>query len=463
MKKILGVKKHMFLKYLAVILIAVQFSFDSCVYLSSVVDYIKEYANNLENGETDPDKFLFRIQAISAAVQVFVSFIIGDIAAFLGSIKWVIVGLYFLSFVGNFLYSCGGAVSLNTLLGGRIICGAASASGAIVFSYITSIAQDRGIVFKLLSIYRTAAGIFMALAQLIVIFFGYCDFKIKGYRIVSYNAPTFASSFIILAVCLLLVVVLENPEVKVTNSENSLFSALKQFFRVERKKLISCLILLWSMFLSSFIMSEVVYFMPLFLTLHVNWDTKFQGIAFMVASIPGVAGSYFAPKLINVGCSCGRAKDDGLEESDTTGSETVEVKKKDSLYSGQVFLSIFALFVSLLGQAFMIGASEALKHKSMPPTNSGIFFSAGMSITLLGYNFLASSIPALFSMYIDPKLKVQLMPSIGAISGIGKLVAPIVLAALYGTRLGLSIAVGFGMILVAVSIPPLIWLRKKRC
>ncbi|CAI7283856.1 BAD_collapsed_G0017980.mRNA.1.CDS.1 [Saccharomyces cerevisiae] len=66
-------------------------------------------------------------------------------------------------------------------------------------------------------------------------------------------------------------------------------------------------------------------------------------------------------------------------------------------------------------------------------------------------------------MYIDPKLKVQLMPSIGAISGIGKLVAPIVLAALYGTRLGLSIAVGFGMILVAVSIPPLIWLRKKRC
>lgn len=75
-------------------------------------------------------------------------------------------------------------------------------------------------------------------------------------------------------------------------------------------------------------MSEVVYFMPLFLTLHVNWDTKFQGIAFMVASILGVTGSYFAPKLINVGCSCGRAKDGGLEESDTTGSETVEVKKK---------------------------------------------------------------------------------------------------------------------------------------
>lgn len=71
-------------------------------------------------------------------------------------------------------------MSLNTLLSGRIICGAASASGAIVFSYITSIAQDRGIVFKLLSIYRTAAGIFMALAQLIVIFLDIAILKLKG-------------------------------------------------------------------------------------------------------------------------------------------------------------------------------------------------------------------------------------------------------------------------------------------
>ncbi|CAI4050701.1 hypothetical protein SUVC_14G3820 [Saccharomyces uvarum] len=110
----------------------------------------------------------------------------------------------------------------------------------------------------------------------------------------------------------------------------------------------------------------------------------------------------------------------------------------------------------------MVGASEALKYKSMPPTNAGIFFVAGISITLLGYNFLASSIPALFSTYIDPELKVQLMPLIGAISGIGKLVAPIVLAALYKTKPGLPIAVGFGMMLVAISIPPLFWLRSKR-
>lgn len=154
------------------------------------------------------------MQAVSAAVQVFFSFIVGDIAELVGSLKWVVVVLYFLSFVGNFLYSCGGAVSSGTLIGGRIICGAASASGAIIFSYITSIAQDRALVFELVAVYRTAAGICMALSQLVAILFGLLNFEIKGYLITSYNAPTFASSFIILAICLLLIVILEDPEIK---------------------------------------------------------------------------------------------------------------------------------------------------------------------------------------------------------------------------------------------------------
>ena len=63
-------------------------------------------------------------------------------------------------------------------------------------------------------------------------------------------------------------------------------------------------------------------------------------------------------------------------------------------------------------------------------------------------------------MCIDPGLKIQLMPSIGAISVIGKLVVPVILAALYKTSLGILIEVGFCMILAVASMPPLIWLRK---
>ena len=153
-------ERHLYMQYLSVSLIAVQFSFDTCVYLSSVVQYVKEC------GSDDPSNYLFILQAVSAAVQVFFSFIIGDIARYFGSIKWVIIFLYFLSFVGNFLYSCAGTVSLDTMLGGRILCGAASSSGALVYSYITAITKDRTTVFKLFSIYRTSAGICLSLIHI---------------------------------------------------------------------------------------------------------------------------------------------------------------------------------------------------------------------------------------------------------------------------------------------------------
>ncbi|ANZ74010.1 BA75_00810T0 [Komagataella pastoris] len=452
--------KQLYLKYLAVVLIAIQFSFDSCVYLSSVVHYIQN------SGAENPDVFLSVMQAVSAAVQIFVSLIIGNIAEWVGSIKWVIVSLYFLSFVGNFLYSCGGAISLNAILAGRIICGAASASGALVFSYITAITQDRATVFKLLAIYRTSAGIFMSVAQLFAILFGFCNFEVNGYRITSYNAPTFASSFMIFVILLLLIVVLENPKVKETGKQNYL-DALRQFFGAKRQVLISCLILLWSMFLSSFIMCEVIYFMPIFLTLHLNWGTKLQGLAFMVATLLGTAGSYFAPNLIHLRTFFSSAKEITEVESNMIDAEQMEkhikTDSRDFLYENQALLSLLALLISLVGQAFMIGASEALQHESMPPTNSGIFFVAGLLITMLGYNILASTIPSIFSMYIDSSIKVRLMPSVGAVAGVGKLVAPIILAALYNTRLGLSIGVGFGMMLVTVSLPQLAWLKKKRC
>ncbi|CAY68090.1 Putative membrane protein of unknown function [Komagataella phaffii GS115] len=404
------------------------------------------------------------MQAVSAAVQILVSLIIGNIAEWVGSIKWVIVFLYFLSFVGNFLYSCGGAISLNAILGGRIICGAASASGALVFSYITAITQDRATVFKLLAIYRTSAGIFMSVAQLIVILFGFCNFDVKGYRINSYNAPTFASSFIILVILVLLIVILENPKVKETR-QHGFSEAIRKFFGAKTQVLISCLILLWSMFLSSFIMCEVIYFMPIFLTLHLNWGTKIQGLALMVATLLGTAGSYFAPKLVHLRTFSSSAKETTEIESGITEAEQmekqIETDNRDPLYENQVLLSLLALLISMVGQAFMIGASEALKHGSMPPTNSGIFFVAGLSITMLGYNILASAIPSIFSLYIDSNVKVRLMPSVGAIAGVGKLVAPIILAALYNTRFGLSIGVGFGMMLVTLSLPQVIWLKKK--
>lgn len=449
------------LRKLAVSLIAIQFSLDSCVYLSNVIQYIQTLDSK------NPEHYLSVLQAVSAAVQVASSFFIGNIAEWVGSIKWIIVILYFLSFAGNFLYSCGGAISLNTLLGGRIVCGTASASAAIVYSYITSVAQERNAIFELLTSYRTSAGIFMALGQLVAILFALCDFKVGNYRITSYNAPTFASSFMILIVGVFLAVLLEDPKIaKSDGKKGSLLGAWRQFFDAPARKVFACLILLWTMFLSTLIVSEVLYFMPVFLTLQVHWKTEYEGAAFMVAAFLGVAGSFLAPNLVKMMSERESSENSllkkGRSSEDTKVMIPIEQLRADVFYRNQVLLSIFALLIFLAGQALIIAASEALSHNALPPTNSGILFVAGLSIVMVGYNCLGSSIPAIFSTHIDPKLKVRLMPCIGAISGIGKLVAPIVFGALYKTCLGLPIGVGLGMILVGISIPPLIWLLMKK-
>ncbi|CUS24356.1 LAQU0S15e02652g1_1 [Lachancea quebecensis] len=458
-------KKRSTLRKLAVSLIAIQFSLDSCVYLSNVIQYI-QIVSIL--GSKNPEHFLSVLQAVSAAVQVLSSFFIGNISEWIGSIKWIIVALYFLSFVGNFLYSCGGAISLNTLLVGRIICGAASASGAVVYSYITLVVQERSATFELLSNYRTSAGLCMAFGQLVAILFALCDFKIGNYRITCFNAPTFASSFIILITGVLLAVLLEDPKVTKCNDKRvDLIGAWRQFFDAPARKIIACLILLWTMFLSTLIIGEVLYFMPVFLALQIHWKTEYEGAAFMVAAFLGVLGSLLAPKVVRIVSERELSEDVPLEKrasgEDAKAMNPNEQLKGNVLYRNQVFLSILALLIFLLGQALIIGASEALSRGALPPTNSGILFVVGLSIVMIGYNCLGSSVPAIFSTHIDPELKVRLMPCIGAISGVGKLVAPVVFGALYKTELGLPIGVGLGMILVGISIPPFIWLLMKRC
>ncbi|KAM9920072.1 hypothetical protein OXX59_007488 [Metschnikowia pulcherrima] len=465
-------KTGSFMEYLAVLLIAVQFSFDSCVYLSSIAFWIEEC------GGKNVSHYLFVVQAVSASVQIVASFIIGDIAQRVGSIKWCIIALFLLSFAGNFLYSCASTISLSTILGGRILCGVASASGALIYSYITAIHKERTKVFKFVSAYRTASGFFMAISQLVAIFASYCDFKIHNFKVNSNNGPTFVCSFIILAVTALLVFVLENPAVPTRKTKMSFTKALQGFFSAPKWTLAGGIILLWGMFFASFLMSEVVYFMPVFLTESLGWETKFQGVAFMVASIIGICGSLVFPHLIEMPIRKKEKEFNSQAESQSKLSEKshisrnseesadrkqeFEAYKKNALYNNQIVLSLVSLLIALVGQAFMIGAAQVFRHRSLPHINTGCFFVGGMSLVMLAYNGMASTFPALFSVYIDPQVKLQLMPAIGAVAALGKLIAPIVLSNLYQTKLGLSIAVGLGMILTALTLMPVFLLKDKK-
>lgn len=392
------------------------------------------------------------------------SFVIGDVARWVGSIKWTIVFLILLSFAGNFLYSCASVISAGSILGGRILCGVASASGALIYSYITATNTDRAKVFHYVSSYRTAAGIFMAISQLIAIFGSYVDFQIGSFEVSSNNAPTFICSFVMVFVAVCLTLVLKNPPVPPRKNSKNLQLALKEFFTAEITQLIGSIIVLWGMFFASFLMSEVVYFMPVFLTESLHWETKFQGIAFMVASIVGIFGSLFFPPFVkkimerktdqfqnhSVGLN------DPCESADREKQEQVELLKKDLIFKNQVTITLVSLIFALIGQGFMIGADG--KVGSLPHISTGCFFVSGLSLIMLGYNGMASTFPALFSDYIKPQVKLQLMPLVGAIAALGKLVAPIVLSNLYQSQLGMPIAVGLGMILTGISAQAVFWL-----
>lgn len=251
-----------------------------------------------ECDEKNPDQYLFVVQAVSSAAQIVASFGIGDIARLVGSMKATLIFLIILTFAGNFLYSCASTLTVGCILGGRILCGVASASGALVFSYITATTTDRSKVFKHGSCYRTAAGFFMAISQLVAIFGSYCNFKIGSFKVSSNNAPTFISSFIMVFVAGGLMFVLESPAIPPQKNSMSFQSALYKFFTAERVTLLGSIIVLWGMFLASFIMSEVVYFMPVFLSQSLRWKTEFQGVAFMVASLIGISGSLLLPKIV---------------------------------------------------------------------------------------------------------------------------------------------------------------------
>lgn len=407
---------------------------------------------------------MFIVQSVSAAAQIVASCVIGEIAQRLGSMKWCIIALFIISFAGNFLYSCASQVSLSAIIGGRVLCGVASSSGALIFSYITALKKDQTKVFKYIAIYRTAAGMFMAISQLIAIFGSYCDFQIKSFKVGSHNAPTFICSFIMLIIAIIFIPLLLDAEVPKKKVQLSFQIALHKFFTVPRNRLFATLILLWSMFFASFLMSEVVYFMPVFLTKSLRWDTKYQGVAFMVASIFGIIGSATSLKIMEMLLTRKEKRIQVLEigTTDKEPSLVLEKLKKGYLYTTQVKLTLVSLLIAMLGQAYMIGAFQTFIHDTLPNINIGCFFVAGMSLVMVGYNLMASSIPALFSVYIDPQVKVQLMPIIGAISALGKLIAPIVLEHLYQTKFKISIAVGFGMILSALTFPVILWIIVKR-
>lgn len=112
---------NLLIKFFFLNLVSLQYGIDSTLWLPTVFSYIRSLTGN------SASLYLSLAQFLPAAVQFFVSLLVGPILAFWGlSVKWSTVVFVLFSAIGNSLYSCAaehGIGDVWAIIGGRLLCG----------------------------------------------------------------------------------------------------------------------------------------------------------------------------------------------------------------------------------------------------------------------------------------------------------------------------------------------------
>jgi MFS family permease len=420
--KLIGVQE------ITVSLLALQMSFDTAIYLTSIVHFVESIAPGRSA------YFLDVAQACGAASQIVVSLSIGYIARWTNTMKWVALPIISLSAVGNFLYSCAGAGALNSawiIVIGRILSGIASGSGGIAYSYIAAVyPSTKGSVFGY-RVFRNSIALYMMLAQILSIALSYCDFKVGDYNINSMNAPTFITSFLVSGTVIILAVIMENPRPsskmkqpqqdlpeKCNEANERKSSKFNQFWAIYCIPLLTIL----ENFIASFLVSILMYMFPLFYTLLVRWKTQYQSIGLVIVLFVSTIISILIPYTLP--------------------------KKRNTDYAFvlmECHTVVISLIFEVVGFALMISTYVCFK-----PSLSlcyAIGFTIGMICVFTGYNCSASCLPSIYKQTIPKHLMSVTLPFMVAVTSLGKLLAPIICEQIYNSPAGGGMAIGLGLIL----------------
>lgn len=419
---------------LAVSLMALQMSFDTAIYLTSIVHFVE----SIVPGRSA--YFLDVAQACGAAAQIVMSLSIGYIARWADTMKWVALPIISLSVVGNFLYSCAGNGALNSawvVVAGRILSGIASGSGGIAYSYIAAVypsAKDSVFGYR---VFRNSIAIYMMLAQILSIGFSYCDFKVRGYHINSMNAPTFVTSFLVSGTVVVLAVIMENPspspKPKVNHSEEDNPEQDKPMddkgFNISEFWDTYCIPLLTILenFIAAFLISILMYLFPLFYTLLAGWETLEQSIGLVIVLFVSTIISILIPYTLP--------------------------RKRDTDYAF-ILLECHTVVISLLfeGVGFALMVSTYVCFKQSQSLGYAIGFTIGMICVFTGYNCSASCLPSIYKQTIPKHLISVTLPFMIAVTSLGKLLAPIICEQIYNSPAKGGMAIGLGIILTAAGL-----------
>ena len=412
-------------------LVALQFGLDSTLWLPTVFSFIRTLKGD------DAAYYLSIAQLLPAAVQLFVSLIIGPIVGYLGcSLKWPIVAFVLCSAAGNFIYSCAGVHAIGdvwALIGGRMLSALASGSSSLSMSYlaICTSAAERLPAF---SLYRTLAGIALVLGPLLSVPLTTFTFHIGRYVINGDNAPTFVSAAIAFLVACVTAAALRDKKANKVDFLKVLAEEHASMFKGDTDKWLVPVLCLMLMFISSFLMANNLYFLSELLTAPDQWAFKLTLTSGLQAAVFAVslAGSLGAETLRKwFGTWVGRYmqdKDRETESKDTTYTRTARS------VTPEVVLCIASFAASVLALVLVIISLALVRKSGTTRGGTVVCFLIGSTLMMASYNVQASSLPSLYSKCIPAKLRVVLTPWYAATVAAGKLAGPPIIHALSRAR-----------------------------
>ncbi len=397
-----------------VFLIALQFGMDSTLWLPTAYEHIAKCTSN----RTETSHYLSLAQLLPAAVQLFVSLLVGPLAAMAGSLKWPACFLLLCSAVGNFIYSVaapGGINNVWAIVGARCLLGLASGSASLAMAYLTvSTASHQRI--EAMSLFRTFGGIAMVLGPLLSIPLSRVHFDVghSAFEVDGTNAPTFLAAFTSLVIASLVAVLLKD---KSKPAHNAFVPLIGFFSSKDGRWKMPCLIL-GLMLVSAYLSANVLFLLSELLA-H-RWH-----IGITLAS--GIQAIVFALSLL-ASIGCGRMRRfivDYMQKRNTaSGSDAAEKGKLEDqaganlhaetmLTQASQVISVIAVFLAIMSVSFKAGSAA-----------TAVVFAIACTLAMMGYNIQAASLPSLFSQSLPADVRASLVPWYAATVAAGKLAAP---------------------------------------
>lgn len=263
-------KLTLFRRFFFVNLVVLQYGIDSTLWLPTVYAFINTLVDH-----SRVTYYLSLTQLLPTVVHFFVSILVGPLVSYFGtSLKWPMFVFLLCSAAGNFLYSCAGIHGIDNvwaIIGGRMLSGLASGSSSLSMVYIvkSSSTEER---LPALSWFRTFAGVALGLGPLLSIPLTRFSFHIGKYTVNETNAPTFVASGIAIVVAITICAAVKN---KMSNKVNVFSIFLKhhdQLMEHGMTSLLAPVIMMFLLFVSSFLMANVLFLISSLLRSPDHWD-----------------------------------------------------------------------------------------------------------------------------------------------------------------------------------------------